>query len=288
MNRNKAAGLAHKAYGYANALSDEVNRACIPAFSGQSAFFMILSFFPFFMFLSAILRFTPVKESMFLEFIKTVVPASFYDLLSSIISGIYKSQSGAILPLTIATSIWLGSKTFLSLINGLNSVYGIKETRNFVLIRIYSMLYMVVFALLIVAMLTVMVFGNAIYSFICKYFPFFSKTAISIMNIRPLVGFLLMFIFFAIMYKAIPNRKCALTGQMPGAAVAAGGWLVFSRLYSFYVDHFSNYSAFYGAMTVIALLMVWLYACMYILFLGGMINSIGLRKILNAFKSLFS
>ena len=68
-----------------------------------------------------------------------------------------------------------------------------------------------------------------------------------------------------------PNRV-TFTSQLPGAITATIGWLGFSYLYSFYVDHISNYSSIYGAMTTIALLMVWLYACMYILFFGGWLN----------------
>lgn len=46
----------------------------------------------------------------------------------------------------------------------------------------------------------------------------------------------------------------------------------FSGIFSVYVDKYNNYSSFYGTMTTIALIMVWLYGCMYVLFIGGIIN----------------
>jgi membrane protein len=49
--------------------------------------------------------------------------------------------------------------------------------------------------------------------------------------------------------------------------------VIFSFFFSIYVDKYTNYASFYGAMTTIALIMVWLYGCMYVLFLGGVINS---------------
>lgn len=258
----------------------EIKRAAISAFSGQSAFFMILSFFPFFMFLFAILKFTPFTETMFFNILKVFVPTSFHEFLSTVISDIFNSQSSTLLPVTIITAIWMGSKSFLSLANGLNSVYEIDETRNYILIRIYSVLYTIVFALLIIATLTIMVFGNTIYYYTCRHFPLLEEIFLSIISLRPVISFLIMFSFFIIMYKAIPNRKCKLSSQAPGAIIAAGGWMIFSYLYSFYVDHFSNYSTFYGTMTIIALLMVWLYACMYILFFGGLINNMMEKKLL--------
>lgn len=112
-----------------------------------------------------------------------------------------------------------------------------------------------------------------------------------------------MLLFFTGMYVLIPNHKLhgyvsdyvpsdeiagstitpsrvTFISQLPGAITATIGWLGFSYLYSFYVDHISNYSSIYGAMTTIALLMVWLYACMYILFFGGWLNEM-VRRFFN-------
>ncbi len=264
----------NKTYKTIKLFTDEIKRTAMSALAGQTAFFIILSFFPFFMFLFALLRFTPFTEETFLEIMEVFIPSSFHGFFANTISEIYINQSASVISITIITAVWLGSKAFLSLTNGLNSIYEINETRNYVLIRIYSALYTVVFAFLIMATLTIMVFGNTIYFYVCQHFPMLDGLFRSIISLRPLVSFLIMFSFFTIMYKAIPNRKCSLSSQIPGALISTGGWIIFSYLYSFYVDHFSNYSAFYGTMSVIALLMVWLYACMYILFFGGMINNL--------------
>ena len=128
-------------YNLVNTILKEIKRSAIPAFSGQSAFFMMLSFFPFFMFMFAILKFTPFTEAMFLNTLQVFIPDSFHKFMATLISGIYNSQSATLLPATIITAIWLGSKSFLSIAGGLNSVYEIEETRNYILIRIYAAVY---------------------------------------------------------------------------------------------------------------------------------------------------
>lgn len=278
MKRNILKQFFGKIYNLADAFSNEIQKTAVPAFSGQSAFFMMLSFFPFIMFLLALLRFMPFTEYALMNALEAFIPKSFHQFLETIVSGIYHSQTASLLPVTIVTSVWLASKSFLSLATGLNFVYEIDETRNFILIRIYSILYTVIFAVLIIASLTVMVFGNRIYFFIRKHFPLLQEVILSVISLRSVISFFLMFCFFIIMYKAIPNRKSNFRSQAPGALVATCGWLTFSWLYSFYVDNFNNYVTFYGTMTVIALLMVWLYACMYILFLGGLINKMLSKK----------
>ena len=249
-------------------------KAALSAFAGQAAFFMMLSFFPFFMFLLSLLKYTPFSENTLLELTSPFVPASFRDYLGNIINDIYNIQTNAILPATIIIAVWLGSKAFLSLIQGLNSVYSLNESRNYIIIRLYSFFYTIIFAVLIIVMLTVIVFGNRLYYYIRQHFPFTEKPLTSIINMRAILSFIVLFLFFWLLYVILPNRKTKFSKQYPGAIVASFGWLAFSYVYSYYVDNISNYSTFYGTMTTAALLMLWLYACMYILFLGGLLNHI--------------
>ena len=249
-------------------------KAALSAFAGQAAFFMMLSFFPFFMFLLSLLRYTPFSEKTLMEITSPFVPEYFRDYLGNMISEIYNFQENAILPVTIIFAVWLGSKAFLSLIQGLNSVYNVNESRNYIVIRLYSFFYTIIFALLIIIMLTVIVFGNKLYYYIRQHFPFTEEKLASIINVRAIVSLIVLFLFFWLLYVILPNRKTNFSKQVPGAIVASFGWLTFSYVYSYYVDNISNYSRFYGAMTTMALLMLWLYACMYILFLGGLLNHI--------------
>ena len=233
---------------------------------------LILSFFPFIMLLTALLKYTPLSEEVLVATVGSVIPESFHSLINGLISQIYENQSHAVISITVVTALWLGSKSFLSLIRGFNSVYEIEETRNYFVVRLFSVLYTLVFALLIIVSLAVLVFGNTLYLHLQSHFPFLENALLPVISFRSIVSFIIMLFFFTMMYKNIPNRRLRFTEQIPGALLATSGWLGFSYLYSYYVDHISNYASFYGTMTVIALLMVWLYACMYLLFLGGFLN----------------
>lgn len=233
---------------------------------------MMLSFFPFTMFLLSLLRFTPITESNLANIIQMIFPLSFGETISSLIGQIYNPNTNTLLPLSAITAVWLGSKSFLVLIRGINDVYEIKESRPFLLVRLLAFFYTFLFAILFVAVLTILVFGNTLYYHLCHIFPLLRSKFLTIISIRPIVGFVVVFLFFVILYYFVPNHKTSLLKQIPGALFTTAGWIIFSYIYSYYVDHFSNYSYFYGTMTTIALLMVWLYACMYLLFLGGILN----------------
>ena len=130
------------------------------------------------------------------------------------------------------------------------------------------MLYSVVFALTLLLLLGIMVFGNNIYTHFLGRFPVFEN----LLHFRILICIPVLFGFFLILYTVLPDKRQRLKFQIPGAVVAAAGWMGFSYFFSIYVNKYSRYSSFYGTMTTIALIMVWLYGCMYVLFVGGFIN----------------
>ena len=74
------------------------------------------------------------------------------------------------------------------------------------------------------------------------------------------------------MFMVLPNRRNTLRQSLPGALFSSAGWLIFSDLYSIYVEHFAGLSSIYGSVYAIALSMLWLYFCLSILFYGGALN----------------
>ena len=120
----------------------------------------------------------------------------------------------------------------------------------------------------------VMVFGSKFNDFICSMFPNITGLVYIISSLRYILGFAMLVLFFTLLYKMLPNGKIKFTKQVPGAVLASGGWVAFSFAFSFFVENFSNYANIYGSLSAIIVFMLWLYTCMYILFIGAEINLI--------------
>lgn len=249
----------------------------ITAFSAQAAFFIIISFFPFVMFLLTLIQSVYTESTLMLTF-TSIIPEAFDSYVISIISEIYDKTSGTVISVTAITTLWSASRAFLSIVKGFNSVYDIEETRNYFKLRIIATFYTLIFALMLIVSLGFLVFGNQIYIEISASFPVLNKLALLIISLRTIVGLCVLTLFFTVLYIAIPDRKTRVWSEVPGALLAAFGWMGFSYLYSYYIDHMSNYSNMYGSLTAIVLLMLWLYFCMYILFVGAEFNVILARK----------
>lgn len=246
----------------------------VSAYAGQATLFIIISMFPFLMFLLSLIRYLPITQGNIMNIMDNILPGNITPMFIRFISEAYIKSSTTLISITAITALWSASRGFLSVVRGLNVVYGIKETRNYVKLRISSTLYTLAFALIIVITLLVLVFGNRLSLWIKSVFPVLKEATLIIMSLRAVVGLSILFIFFLILFLAIPDRKSTITGEIPGAIVAAAGWMVFSYLYSYYIDNMGNLSNTYGSLGAIVFLMLWLYFCMYILFIGAEINHV--------------
>lgn len=262
----------------------------VAAFSAQAAFFIIISFFPFVMFLLTLVQYMPVTESDLLKILTSVIPDVIKSLVVTLVQEIYDKASGTIISITIITALWSASKGFFAIVKGLNSVYGITETRNYIKLRLISIFYTLIFAVMLIVSLGFLVFGNRIYIWISGRFAFLNELALLIISLRTVVGLCVLVVFFTALYLFIPNRKSNFMRELPGAVLTAAGWMGFSYLYSFYIDNMGNHSYMYGSLTAIVLLMIWLYACMYMMFIGAEVNVIfagsGLTKLFQKKKQI--
>ncbi|EAD8946298.1 TPA_asm: YihY family inner membrane protein, partial [Listeria monocytogenes] len=84
---------------------------------------------------------------------------------------------------------------------------------------------------------------------------------------------------FTFLYWVAPNRRSTLISVLPGALFSTIGWTVASLGFAYYVNNFGNYSATYGSIGVIIILMLWFYLTGIILMIGGELNAtLAIRK----------
>jgi membrane protein len=253
-------------------LKGRIKKNNVAIHSAEAAFFIIIAFLPTMLLLLTLINYLPFSEEQLLDFSVDFLSPQVSGFVESLLDEIYHKSSGAIISTATVTALWSASRGLLSIIKGLNSIYGVDEKRGYFRIRIAVMFHMLAFMITMLVTLILLVFGGAIAGWLVGALPalqvlspFFSWT-------RWLFGFCLLILFFWALYSFAPGRKTLTIKEFPGAIVCALGWVGFSALYSFYIDNFANYSYLYGSLTAIVLLMLWLYICMNILFFGAQVN----------------
>ena len=170
------------------------------------------------------------------------------------------------------TALWSSSRGIHGIVTGLNSIYGVTESRGYVRTRLLSVLYTFIFLLVLILTLVLHVFGTTILSWL----PFEESPLFRVLEgVVDLRFFVLLFIqtaMFCVMFMVLPNKRNKFADSFPGAVFASIGWLVFSDLFSIYVENFADLSVVYGSVYAVALSMLWLYCCMSIVFYGGALN----------------
>lgn len=251
-------------------LSKRINEDSVYAVSGHATLFIIISFFPFIMLLLALVKYLPFSKEQIVELFDNVSLGIMNDTVRNAINEVYEIPSTLVLSITAITVLWSASKSVYSVQLGLNRIYNHKETRNYFLLRGLSLLYTATFLISILVALILMVFGKTIIDFLLLYFEGLIAFDLVLNLARQGIAFFIITAIFTLFYTFVPNRPSRLIFELPGAITAALGWYVFSFFYSMYIRNFGTF--IYGSLTAVVLLMVWLYICMYIFFVGAEIN----------------
>lgn len=254
-----------------NRFTEEVARDHVSAYAAQSAFFTMLSLIPITMLLMTLVRITPVTQADIIRIAYEVFPKTISGTMISIIDEVY-SQTGTSISISILVTMWSAGKGVMAISNGLNTIKGTMETRNYIFVRMRAAVYTVILVAAIILSLVLLGFGNSISLLVNQYIPMFGYVTDFLIEIRTILMICVIILAATLVYQYLPNKRGKIKYQVPGAIFTAFGWMFASFLFSIYMDVFKGFSNMYGSLTTIVLIMLWLYFCMYILLLGGEIN----------------
>lgn len=240
------------------------------AFASGAAFFIFLSLVPILMVICSIIPYTPLTEENLLEMILQIIPSKLEGIFISIVGDVYQRSKG-VLSVAVLVTLWSAGKGIMAVERGLNVVNGVKEQRNYFLVRIISSLYTVILIVMIILTMVIVVFGNDLIRLIAYRIPRLESVFLCVMNLRFLMGWIFLTLIFGAFYAYLPDKKRKFRYQLPGALFSSAIWSVFSYGFSIYVD-FSKSFHIYGSLSIIVIFMVWMYSCIYIMFIGAYLN----------------
>jgi membrane protein len=244
----------------------------IPLHSAYTAFFLILSLFPALLLLLGLLRYTDLTASDLIDLLKGFMPQSLLPTVSALVQSSYRHSSSAVVSLSVLAGLWSASRGMYGLLRGLGSVWGQENCKSYWRNRVISVVYTSAFLTMLVLTLVLHVFGNAILDYLWMTTQPILMAIMNLIDLRFLLLLTLQTALFSTMYALLTGQRRRIRHCIPGAILASLGWLTFSRLFSLYVSHFSNYANIFGSVYALALGMLWLYFCICILFYGAAFN----------------
>ena len=239
----------------------------------QLAYFLMLAFIPFLIFLITLIGKSRISSDDLLMFLSTIMPKTSFELIKTTIGTIIDTQRSDVMWGSIILAIWVSSSGFGAVIKGLNLSYDVQETRSYILRKFLSIVYTLLLAWTIAMTLLLFVFGGVIekfiilklhHQFLIKIFWYAGRYSIIL---------IVMFIIFLFLYNVTPCKRLGWKEVMPGAIFTTIGWIVTSLIFTFYVNNFNNYARIYGGLSAVFAIMIWLFISSLTLLVGGELNA---------------
>lgn len=242
--------------------------------AAQTAYYLLLSMLPFFIFVLSLLNLFPVNEEILFRFLRPFIPDQSFQLIEDNVREVLSNGKGKWLYLSLFGAFWLSSVTVQSLARSLDLANGYVRKRGFWLSLFRD--FGVTFLFMLVAPLTLMLpfIENVLHQVVSYYDQIDDWKGWLFLwpKIKWGLGTLFLFMFFIFFYKIVPSGKILLRDALPGAIFSTLGWQLFSYLFGGWVTTV-DYTRLYGQLSGIIMLVIWFYMTAVILLISGLLNA---------------
>ena len=239
--------------------------------AAELAFWFLLGFFPMLLsVVSMVSTLTSASDSqaILMNYVGEVLPYAASNLVEQVLA---QTASSGRAWFALLFALWSSSSATAGLIDTLNEIYGVKESRPWWQCRLIALGLALAMGVLLTTALMIVVYGQAILLHLLNVsstlfvLKFAQWPAAASLLILALLG----------LYRFAPNiPQQRLKWLLPGSAFAAVVWMVASVLFKVYIRHFSNFGLLYGSLGTLIILMFWFYLSGIVILAGGEINAI--------------
>lgn len=259
----------------------------LAAFAAQAAFFMLLSVFPFAMLLLTTIKYLPFTKDQFMDVVLDLIPEEYGSYINYLTQEIYTTGFGWTLFISAVLAIWSASRGTMAVERGLNFLDRVEDTKNYFLRRGLNALHTLIFCMMLILVAGVYILGNSLIMKILDHTNLEAYSDTILFYAKLLTGPVIVFGVLLLIFHKLPDTRHTFMSCIPGAVFSTIGWIALSIGFSYYVEKIGINTYTYGSLASIILVMLWLYLCMYILFLGAELNKFLRKGFWEYLKALF-
>lgn len=248
-------------------------------YAGSATLFLLMASFPMLMWVLVLVNLLPgFSVESVAELLADFLPQipSVQESTIQLLQNLSSQSAQFVASLAVLTTIVSASGGMSALQIGLQRLT--PGSRRTFLNRLLAVGYTFVFELLLLVMLALQGM-KSLFARFADTLPFFRHYAAAVheaqrvANIGRFVIIPLLFVLLLLIYTYVPGGRRTLRSQLPGTIFATAGWLIFSRVFSFYILHFWRLSYIYGSLTAVILVILWLFVIINLIFLGAGLNA---------------
>jgi len=256
--------------------------------SAQLAFYFLLALFPLLLLLLTLFGYLAGAGSRLrdglISYLASVVPSSALQLIVTTIDEVSAARGGGKLSFGLVATLWAASSGMMAIGESLNIAYAVRETRAWWKFRLVAVALTIALSALIISALLLVLYGGSIGEVLATHAGF-SAAFVAVWKILQLpIALIFVLLGFSLIYRFAPNLSARNAREKvlrfdyrrrwlsPGAVIAVILWLIVSLGFRLYLHFFDSYSATYGSLGALIILMLWFYLTGAAILFGGEIN----------------
>ena len=239
------------------------------------ALFFLLAIFPAAIFVLSLLPSVsiPHLQQAIVDLLHQALPEQSAKLFEETVRGATSDRT-QLVTIGLIFTVWSASAGVYAIMEQLNRVYEVKDRRGFWRARGIAILLMLLFVLLAIAALSLVIFGGVVQLWLASIIGWSRPLLFFFVVLRWIILAVALLLALAMIYRFGPDVNLKFQFISPGNVVVAALIALASIGFRFYVSKFGNYSATYGNLAAMIVLILWMYLAGIVLLVGCEINAI--------------
>jgi membrane protein len=199
-----------------------------------------------------------------------VMPSDAASVVAKEIERLQEGPPTGLVSFGLVATLWLSSSLFVAIMDAMNRILGVREMRPWWKRREVAVLMALSqAAILIVVFATILAWPQ-----ILRFLRIDLATALLVTAAHAILVFLVFLLSFALALYFGPDADQCWEWITPGSLLGSVVLVAVSYLFRVYVQNWGNYSATYGSLGGIVVLMSWIWLCALALLTAGELNKV--------------
>jgi len=261
---------------FLRALHREIEKDNVFNGAAVLGFYLTLAVFPAMIVLMALIPYLPIErvDQAITNFLRQALPPRSASMFAGVVEEVVSERSGGVLTLGVAVALWASSTGMYAIMQQMNIAFGVEEKRPFVRGRATALALTLLFAVLVLGAFSLIVLGGVIQGWIGPRIGFSEGLLALFAGFRWIVIVLSLALAIALVYHLAPNRRRPFRLVTAGSVTATVLLIAGSLGFRVYVENFANYSATYGSIGTVIVLMLWLFLAGLAILVGAEIDAL--------------
>lgn len=238
------------------------------------AYYLLFSLFPILILVSSLIGQLELDLSGVLDTLAPILPEGVLALTNAYLGYVSEHVSVSMLCFSAVFSVWFPMRATGCLMRAVRRAYGLGAPKSRVRYAFKVLFYTVLLLVSLVLTLLLMTLGSRFMGALGRVFNLPEGFAGLWGVLRFAALGAVVFAALSALYATAQDTRRPLRSIIPGAALSTLAWIVLSFGYSFYAENISDYSAIYGALGAVVVLLIWLYLTALTLIVGAEVNDI--------------